>query len=101
MEFFPLPDGYDFSDVAEVINHSVVDANGHIVALRERGTPPESYGVDQVLRERAFFTWSSALWSGTEWIGTYDALKRYWDVLSPSMNPAFRDYVGALLDDSE
>lgn len=35
MEFFQLPDGYDFSDVAEVFNHSFVDSAGTVVKLKE------------------------------------------------------------------
>jgi hypothetical protein len=56
MEFFQLPEGYDFSDVVEVINHSFVDGDGHVEKLREGGIPPKSYNVDEVFRERAFFT---------------------------------------------
>ena len=55
-EFFQLPEGYDFSDVTEVINHSFVDVDGHVQKLREGGMPPEDYKIDAVLRERAFFT---------------------------------------------
>lgn len=55
MEFFQLPDGYDFSDVVEVINHSFVDAEGNVGKLREGGSPPEDYEIDGVLRERPFF----------------------------------------------
>ena len=56
MEFFQLPDGYEFSDVIEVINHSFVDSQGNVGMLREGGNPSEDYTIDKVLRERAFFT---------------------------------------------
>lgn len=56
MEFFQLPDGYAFSDVVEVINHSFVDAHGNIRKLREGESPPDGYMIEDVLRERAFFT---------------------------------------------
>ncbi len=56
MEFFGLPEGYDFSDVVEVINHSFVDSTGRIAKLREGGDLPESYRHDSVIRERVFFT---------------------------------------------
>ena len=55
MEFFQLPDGYEFSDVVEVINHSFVDAHGNVGKLRGGGSPPDGYKIDDVLRERAFF----------------------------------------------
>lgn len=55
-EFFQLPEGYDFDDVTEVVNHSLVDSGGAIVTLG-RGAPPlASYDCAADLRERAFFT---------------------------------------------
>ena len=56
MEFFQLPDGYEFSDVEEVINHSFVDAAGAIVTLQKGGPLPNGYRAEAVLRERAFFS---------------------------------------------
>ena len=54
-EFFQLPDGYDFSEVIEVINHSFVDSTGNVVGLREGGVLPAQYRPAAVFRERAFF----------------------------------------------
>lgn len=55
-EFFQLPDGYDFSDVDEVINHSFVDSNGTVSPLKSGALLPPGYRPDMVLRERIFFT---------------------------------------------
>ena len=55
-EFFQLPDGYGFGDVAEVINHSFVDASGTVVTLSRGALPPANYDHTRLLRERAFFT---------------------------------------------
>ncbi len=50
MEFFQLPDGYDFTDVLRVHNHSYVDADGTIASYREHpGRPTDLY------RERPYF----------------------------------------------
>lgn len=50
MEFFQLPDGYEFTDVRRVHNHSYVDANGAIAPYRsQQGRPTVLY------RERPFF----------------------------------------------
>jgi hypothetical protein len=54
-EFLQLPDGYAFHDVAEVINHSFVDAAGVVVTLDCGALPPANYDRSKVLRERAFF----------------------------------------------
>jgi hypothetical protein len=54
-EFLQLPDGYDFNDVVEVINHSFVDSGGAVVALSRGALPPANYHRKAVLRERAFF----------------------------------------------
>ncbi len=56
MEFFHLPDGYDFSDVEEVINHSFVSDEGVITSLRQGGAPPMSYFSSALFRERTFFS---------------------------------------------
>jgi hypothetical protein len=53
MEFFQLPDGYEFSDVATVHNHSVVSEDGNVSPLRRAGLP--RYGARSVLRERPYF----------------------------------------------
>jgi hypothetical protein len=55
-EFFQLPDGYEFSDVKEVINHSFVSADGAVTSLQQGGMPPPSYRSAAILRERAFFS---------------------------------------------
>lgn len=52
-EFFQLPEGYAFSDVAEVINHSFVDAKGSVRSLKN-GLSTD-YDPDAVFRERVFF----------------------------------------------
>ena len=50
MEFFHLPDGYNFSDVRRVHNHSYVDAEGAIASYWEQpGRPAVLY------RERPYF----------------------------------------------
>ena len=54
-EFLQLPDGYEFNDVVEVINHSFVDPSGAVVALAEGASPPANYDRKTVLRERPFF----------------------------------------------
>jgi hypothetical protein len=55
-EFFQLPDGYEFSDVEDVVNHSFVDASGVITKLHEGGLLPRDYKPEAVFRERAFFS---------------------------------------------
>jgi hypothetical protein len=56
MEFFQLPDGYEFSDVEEVINHSFVSDEGVITSLQRGGLSRASYRASAIFRERAFFT---------------------------------------------
>ena len=58
MEFFQLPEGYEFSDVTEVINHSFVDAIGAVAPLRVHPGAglPERYPMSRVFRERVYFT---------------------------------------------
>jgi hypothetical protein len=56
MEFFQLPDGYEFSDVEEVINHSFVSDDGAVTSLQRGGIPPASYRSAAILRERPFFS---------------------------------------------
>ena len=55
MEFFQLPEGYEFSDVEEVINHAFVDSSGAVSPLRQGAGLPPDYPLNSVLRERAFF----------------------------------------------
>jgi hypothetical protein len=55
-EFFQLPEGYEFADVAEVLNHSFVDSAGEVRGIREAGSLPANYRIGDVFRERAFFT---------------------------------------------
>jgi hypothetical protein len=55
-EFFHLPDGYEFTDVEEVINHSFVDAQDATVPLERGARLPASYPRDSVLRERTSFS---------------------------------------------
>lgn len=58
MEFFQLPEGYEFSDVTEVINHSFVDTRGAVVPLRVHPGAglPDGYPMSSVFRERIYFT---------------------------------------------
>jgi hypothetical protein len=56
MDFFQLPEGYSFSDVDEVINHSYVDAAGAIISLERGAALPSGYRPSTVLRERISFT---------------------------------------------
>jgi|SRR5579883_1071133 len=57
MEFFQLPEGYEFSDVAEVLNHSFVDDSGAVVPLTPHPAAgfPSSYSTNTVFRERVYF----------------------------------------------
>jgi hypothetical protein len=55
-DFFQLPDGYDFGDVTDVINHSFVDTTGSIASLKQGGLPPPTYDRNAILRERAYFS---------------------------------------------
>jgi len=55
-EFFQLPDGYEFSDVDEVINHSFVYSDGTLAGLEQGGYLPKAYHPEGVFRERAFFS---------------------------------------------
>ena len=55
-EFFHLPDGYEFSDVEAVINHSFVRDDGTVASLVRGDDLPPDYRLEKVLRERAFFS---------------------------------------------
>ena len=46
MDFLDLPEGYGFSDVATVHNHSFVSPNGRLVALDQGGLLPKAYDTD-------------------------------------------------------
>jgi hypothetical protein len=56
MEFFQLPDGYSFRDVAKVHNHSYVGKNGKLLPLQQGGCLPDDYKDIPLLRERVYFT---------------------------------------------
>jgi hypothetical protein len=56
MEFFHLPDGYSFSEVEEVINHSFADSHGNVISLKRGALLQQGYRPDSVLREPVFFT---------------------------------------------
>jgi len=55
-EFFHLPEGYLFSDVAVVHNHSYVSREGELRSLNQGMSPqPEDYDASRVFRERPYF----------------------------------------------
>ena len=56
MEFFNLPEGYTFDNVAKVHNHSFVSEDGSLVNLQRGGRLPTDYRPENLLRERIFFT---------------------------------------------
>jgi len=56
MEFFQIPDGYTFEDVAKVHNHSFLSSNGELRKLKQGGIPPEDYDPDKLFREKVYFT---------------------------------------------
>jgi len=56
MEFFQLPDGYSFSDIAKVHNHSFLSAAGELRTLEQGGMPPDDYDRDNLFHERVYFT---------------------------------------------
>ena len=53
--FFQLPQGYEFSDIADVHNHSYVDNQGSIQDLRQLDEYSEYYASRELYRERVFF----------------------------------------------
>lgn len=55
-EFFHLPDGYEFADVDEVINHSFLSEDGVLTKLEQGGFLSAAYRPERVLRERPFFS---------------------------------------------
>lgn len=56
MQFLDLPDGYDFADVVEVINHAYVDDGGQVRPLQRATLLPDDYHRDAVLGPRVSFT---------------------------------------------
>ncbi len=54
-DYFDMPTGYGFNDVAKVHNHSYLNKAGELVALRCGAFPPEEYQRDKVFRERVAF----------------------------------------------
>ncbi len=56
MEFFDLPKGYGFSDVAKVHNHSFLSKDGTLVSLERGGRLPPNYKHESLFRERVYFT---------------------------------------------
>lgn len=56
MEFFQIPDGYTFDDVAKVHNHSFLSSAGEIRKLKQGGMPPDNYNREELFREKVYFT---------------------------------------------
>ena len=56
MEFFQLPEGYSFSDVSKVYNHSYVGDNNELLPLKQGGFLPKNYKDVTLLRERTYFS---------------------------------------------
>ncbi len=56
MEFFDLPEGYTFEDVAKVHNHSFLSETGALRSLERGAMLPADYRPDNLFRERIFFT---------------------------------------------
>jgi hypothetical protein len=56
MEFFNLPEGYTFDDVAKIHNHSFVSKDGSLMNLQRGGRLPVDYRLGNIFRERMFFT---------------------------------------------
>ncbi len=58
-DFFELPEGYNFRNVAKVHNHSYVNAEGNLVSINEdRADYIEKRNADdqaRVYRERPYF----------------------------------------------
>ncbi len=56
MEFFDIPDGYSFSDVLAVHNHSYVSPTGELKSLVQgMSQQPSDYDLSLVQRERPYF----------------------------------------------
>lgn len=56
MDFFDLPEGYGFGDVAHVHNHSFLSKEGELRTLERGGFLPGDYAGDSLFRERVYFT---------------------------------------------
>ena len=56
MEFFQIPDGYTFDDVAKVHNHSFLSLASELRRLKQGGMPPEDYNREELFREKVYFT---------------------------------------------
>jgi hypothetical protein len=56
MEFFDVPEGQGFDDVAKVHNHSFLSPNGKLVSLEQGSRLPSNYSPEKIFRERIFFT---------------------------------------------
>lgn len=55
IDFFQFPEGYQGSDVAEIINHSYVSVNGELRSHRVPFPEPQDYDNSLIHRERQFF----------------------------------------------
>jgi hypothetical protein len=56
MEFFDLPEGYTFDNVVRVHNHSFLSDEGELRSLEQGAVLPLEYHLDNLLRERIYFT---------------------------------------------
>jgi hypothetical protein len=56
MEFFPLPEGYGFSDVRTVHNHSWLDASGAIRRLESSSLDSDDFDPNAFFRDKVSFT---------------------------------------------
>jgi hypothetical protein len=54
-DFFSLPEGYTFEDVARVHNHSYLSASGTLARLQRGSLPPDDYKRDDCYREKVCF----------------------------------------------
>jgi hypothetical protein len=55
--FFDLPEGYDFGDVKDVLNHSYLDAAGEVRSIRENVEAwRQSFQARRVFQARPYFT---------------------------------------------
>lgn len=55
MEFLDLPEGYVFSDVAKVHNHSFLSKSGALASLERGSLLTAEYNVSKVLRPKVYF----------------------------------------------
>ena len=54
-DYFDMPEGYEFSDVKTVHNHSYLNGAGELCKLRQGAFPPEEYKRENVYREKVSF----------------------------------------------